>query len=280
MRVWVAGVWVLAWLVALVVWPKVDYAKHLGRVDRLFREVSDVAYWTEMDADLRKVGFAKYIKVVTPAANSQPIFTQDNALHFLHGYEGCRRILEISCCNGWPYLRVLTGSLGKPQRPALRRKNPTVLHTPAISAWCSPLVDESKLNIKPYSYIDIFRRPNWNKDKMTKLYIRSDLTLTHLSTDGAIGVGSGQSFPNVVDTYARRHNGSHARQEHPPSPTAHAFLSGQIIFGALIFAGGFYGFLYAFNKSGALHSDTGALYVFFGIAGALVGATICILALP
>lgn len=60
----------------------------------------------------------------------------------------------------------------------------------------------------------------------------------------------------------------------------HILLGGQVVLGAIVFAGGLYGFLNAFNKSGTIPADTGALYVFLGIVSAIVGAAICISALP
>lgn len=118
------------------------------------------------------------------------------------------------------------------------------------------------------------------------LEICSDLSLPDLSghSDGSHSSVSRfsagvQSLPNKEDTKA---GNTYRGDRYPKKPlgiNGHAFLSGQVILGILIFAGSFYLFLRAYGQFGPIKTATGALYVVIGINGMLAGGALCLLAL-
>ena len=109
--------------------------------------------------------------------------------------------------------------------------------------------------------------------------IRPNLRLANFA-EMPVAMRASVNVSRTYNTNPRSNDSEHTGKEKPPSPSGHIFLSVQIVAGALIFTGGFYGFLYSFNKSGTIHPDTGTFYVFLGISCALIGSAIRINTLP
>lgn len=117
-------------------------------------------------------------------------------------------------------------------------------------------------------------------------HVGSDLGLAYLpshidgSHSGFSRVLAGvERLPDEKDTEAGHTYRGDRYPKKPLSIKRHAFLSGQVVFGILIFAGSLYLFLRAYGQFGPIKTNTGAFYVFIGINGMLAGGALCLLAL-
>ena len=135
----------------------------------------------------------------------------------------------------------------------------------------------------PQRYLDFGRLPSLTTPKKhdgVNVDVSPVCIPTTLLGGGNGGLGGQQRFPDKHNPDDRHRGAKHGQDQKPLGPFRHILLSGQVIFGTLIFTGGLYSFLNAYTQGYRIKAHASALYVICGIVMMLFGVYLSAAGLP